>query len=106
MDQRRINISEARARLPELARRVAAVPGAVEYIEHRDLDDDLALTTASHIRYLEATVAELRKRASRPFRLAGSMTSALSDEAIEAGLGAARRSHAERAAEKARGLDT
>jgi predicted nucleic acid-binding protein len=31
-----LGISEARARLPELAKRLAAMPGRVEYISHRD----------------------------------------------------------------------
>ena len=100
--KRRMNISEARARLPELAKRVAATPGAVEFIEHRDLPEDLALTTASHIQFLETTVAELKRRTTRPFSLAGSIRSKLPDEEIEASLAAARQEQAERTASRVR----
>lgn len=100
--ERRPNISEARARLPELARRVAATPGAVEYIEHRDLREDLALTTASHIQFLETTIAELRRRTTRPFALAGSIRSGLSDGAVEDAISAARQETAERSASRMR----
>jgi hypothetical protein len=68
-----LGISEARARLPELAKRLAAMPGRVEYISHRDLDEDLALTTRAHIEYLEALVKELRARNASEFALAGSV---------------------------------
>jgi hypothetical protein len=83
---RRINISDARANLPEIAKRVARTPGAVQYIEHRDLDEDLALTTAGYIHYLETMVMELKKRVTKPFVLAGSMESDLTDEELEAAL--------------------
>jgi hypothetical protein len=85
-----LSISEARSRLPELAHRLAGSPGSVEYIAHRDLDEELALTTASHIRYLETTMEELRKKVARPFMLAGSIASGLSDEELEAALAANR----------------
>jgi hypothetical protein len=83
---KRINISEARANLPEIAKRVARTPGAVQYIEHRDLEEDLALTTASYIRYLETMVMELKKKVTKPFVLAGSLLSDLTDEELEAAL--------------------
>jgi hypothetical protein len=79
---RRINISEARANLPEIAKRVARTPGAVQYIEHRDLDEDLALTTAGYIHYLETMVMELKKKVTKPFVLAGSIQSDLTDEEL------------------------
>ncbi len=97
-----MNISEARAKLPELAKRVAATPGMVEYIEHRDLPEHLALTTASHIQFLETMVAELRRRTTQPFSLEGSIRSKLSDEELEASLAAARKEQAERATSKMR----
>ena len=87
---RKIGISEARARLPELARRVASAPGGVTYITHRDLDEDIAMTTRSHLRFLEDSLAELRARSSRGFRLAESMTSELDDATLEAALEALR----------------
>jgi len=71
--ERNLGISEARARLTELAKRVAAAPGRVEYITHRDLGEDLALTTRAHIEYLEALVKELRGHRTGEFRLAGSV---------------------------------
>jgi PHD/YefM family antitoxin component YafN of YafNO toxin-antitoxin module len=81
----RVSISEARARLPELAQRAMDAPGEPIIIEHRDRQERLVLTTESHLLMLEATVAELRKaRAGGPFKLAGSLQSDLSDEQLEA----------------------
>lgn len=85
-----LQISEARSRLPELAKRLVRSPGAVEYIAHRDLDETLALTTESHLRYLEDTVAELRRKLTKPFTLGGSMASELDDAGIEKTLDAVR----------------
>jgi Ni,Fe-hydrogenase maturation factor len=95
-----MNISEARAKLPELAKRVIATVGTVEYIEHRDLPEQLALTTESHIQFLETTVAELKRRTTQPFKLEGSVRSKLSDEELEASLAAARKEQADRAASR------
>jgi len=97
---RSTSISEARARLPELARRVAEKPGGVEYIHHRDLDEDIAMTTRSHLRYLEDSLRELRARNATGFTLAGSMASDLSDAAVEAGIEALRREAGTSAAAK------
>ncbi len=81
---RKLTISEARARLPELARKVVSEPGAVEYIAHRDLPDDLALTSARHLRSLEKTIEDLRSRLRMsPFRLAGSLATALDEDTLE-----------------------
>lgn len=84
--KRQMSISEARARLPELAHRIAGSPGRVEYIAHRDLDEDIAMTTRSHLRFLEDSLRELRRRSAGTFRLAESMSTALSDARVEAGL--------------------
>lgn len=81
-----ISISEARARLPELVRRIAGSPGRVEYITHRDLDEDIAMTTRSHLRFLEDSLRALRGRAATDFRLADSMSTELTDAEIEAAL--------------------
>lgn len=89
-----MKISEARARLPELAKRVVREAGAVEYIEHRDLPERLALTTESYIRFLETTVTELKRMRAEPFSLEGSITSTLSNEELEAAFSAARESQA------------
>lgn len=87
---RRINISEARARLPELAHYVASSPDRVVLIDHRDVDGPFALTTAAHLDYLNTLVDELRKRLGEPFRLAGSIESDLTADELEADLDAAR----------------
>lgn len=83
---RRTSISEARAHLPELARRVAATPGRVEYISHRDLEEDIAVTTRSHLRFLEDSLNALRARAACSFAMAGSMTTDRSDAELDAAL--------------------
>jgi Ni,Fe-hydrogenase maturation factor len=88
---RQINISEARGKLPELAQLLVRSPGEVVWIEHRDLDERLALTTESHIQRLQLLVKELRKQVTRPFKLAGSLESELSDEEIEVSLQAIRK---------------
>lgn len=88
---RRINISEARARLPELAQYVASSPDRVVLIDHRDVEGPFAFTTAAHLTYLTTLVEELRKRLGEPFRLAGSIESDLSSDEIEADLDAARK---------------
>lgn len=100
--KRTTTISEARAKLPELAKRVVSTPGAVEYIEHRDFSEKLALTTESHLQFLETTVAELRRLATRPFSLEGSIRSALSDTELEASLAAAREEQSSSAASRMR----
>jgi hypothetical protein len=81
-----INISEARGRLPELARYLARHPDRVVLVEHRDLDERIALTTERHLRYLEAVAQELKARVGKPFRLEGSVTSPLTDEELDAAL--------------------
>lgn len=86
----RTSISEARARLPELARQLVREPGAVAYIAHRDLPEGLAMMSESHLQYLEATVAELRRKLTRPFVVGGSASSALDDDALDAALLALR----------------
>ena len=78
-----LNISEARARLTEMAHRIAGSPGRVEYITHRDLEDDIAMTTRSHLRFLEDSLAQLRARATDSFRLAESMSTECSDEEVD-----------------------
>lgn len=87
---RKVNISEARARLPELARHVAQSDDPVVLIEHRDLTGALALTTEAHLHYLTTLVEQLRARLGEPFRLAGSVASELSGDELEAELAASR----------------
>lgn len=85
-----LNISDARARLPELAKFLVQHPADVVLVEHRDLDDRIALITERHLRYLENMVEELKKQRTRPFRLVGSITSQLEDDEVDAALDALR----------------
>ena len=82
----RIPISEARARLPELAQRVMDAPGEKVIIEHRDRKERLVLTAESYVAMLEATVTELRSRMGGGFKLAGSLSTELSDAELTAAL--------------------
>jgi hypothetical protein len=86
----RISISEARARLPELAQRAMASPDAVIVIEHRDYSENLVLTTEGHLRMLEALMEKSTTKRNAPFKLAGSMTSDLTDEELEKAIETAR----------------
>lgn len=85
-----LSISEARSKLPQIAQSLVREAGAVVYIEHRDLDERLAVTTESHLRYLETMVEQLRQRVARPFSLAGSIETELSAEGVEAEIAALR----------------
>src|SRR5688572_21991962 len=84
--RRRIGISEARGKLPELAKHLARNPTDVVLIEHRDLRERIAMTSEENLRYLETMADELRKQAAGSFRLAGSITSQLTDDELEAAL--------------------
>lgn len=101
---RRISISEARARLPELARYVTESDENLVLIDHRDLAGPLVLTTEAHLRKLTTLVEELRKQNSRPFRLAGSIESDLSADELEAELSAMRAEQRERDEARIRSL--
>jgi hypothetical protein len=81
----RIPISEARARLPELAQRAMASPNSIIIIEHRDYDEKLVLTTEAHYRMLEKKAKNIRPTKPK-FKLAGSMSTDLTDEEQEAAL--------------------
>jgi hypothetical protein len=94
----RLSISEARARLPELAQLVMEAPGRAIIIEHRDFEERLVLTTESSIKALETTV---KNTPTAPvFKLAGSMTSDLSDDELEAAMIALRQRSSEEAARR------
>ncbi len=101
---RSIPISEARARLPELARRVASTQGRVEYISHRDLEDDIAMISRSHLRFLEDSLRELRGRTAGAFTLSGSMATDLGEAGLDAELDALRAEATGRADAKRDGL--
>jgi hypothetical protein len=98
----RLSISEARARLPELAQLVMEAPGRAIIIEHRDFQERLVLTTESSIQALETAVKNAPK--ATEFRLAGSMSSDLSDEELEAAMAEVRRAWSEEAARRAERL--
>ena len=80
---RHISISEARGKLPQIAKLLKRSPDEVVLIEHRDLDDRLAIVSERHLRNLEAIVKSLKDQFSKPFRLAGSIESKLSDQELE-----------------------
>ncbi len=98
---RSINISEARARLPELARYLRRSPSRVVFIEHRDMEERLALITEGRLRYLEALVAAAARQADSAFRLAGSMSSTLTDDELEQALLDVKRDQTTRSSAKA-----
>jgi len=79
---RHMSISEARRKLFELAEYVAAQDGVV-FIEHRDKRERVALVSEARLNYLEASLRELRRQVVKPFRLAGSIVSELSDDELE-----------------------
>jgi PHD/YefM family antitoxin component YafN of YafNO toxin-antitoxin module len=82
----RISISEARARLPELAQRAMASPESVIVIEHRDYSENLVLTTEAHYRMLEALKKKETAALAAGFKLLGSISSDLSDAELEAAM--------------------
>lgn len=81
-----MSISEARARLPELARHVVARPGAAVVIENQRMDEAVVLTSERHLRFLEAQVAELRKHVAGSFVLRGSAETDLGPDELAAAL--------------------
>jgi hypothetical protein len=98
--RRSLSISEARARLPELARYLAETPEGVVLIEHRDRAERLALITERRLRYMESLLSATLVQEGGSFRLAGSMTSDLDDEGLEAALSALKREGEVRARRK------
>lgn len=88
---RSLSISEARARLPELARYLSGAPNGVVFIEHRDRVERLALITEKRLRYLESLVSGSLVREGGSFQLGGSMTSDLDDEELDKALMAVKR---------------
>jgi lipoate-protein ligase A len=83
---RHISISEARGKLPQIAKLLKRSPDEVVLVEHRDLDDRLAIVSERHLRNLESIVKSLKDQFSKPFRLAGSIESELSDQELEEAL--------------------
>jgi hypothetical protein len=83
---RPISISEARGKLPQIARLLKRSPHEVVLVEHRDMDDRLAIVSERHLRNLESIVKSLKDQHAKPFRLAGSIESKLSDRELEQAL--------------------
>ena len=77
-----IGISEARARLLELASRVASRGGEVVVIENRRRGERVVLVSESYLRSLEVRVQEMEKKPADTFVLAGSVESDLTAEAL------------------------
>jgi hypothetical protein len=99
-----LSISDARARLPELARYLSGAPDGVVFIEHRDRAERLVLITERRLRYLESLVGASLVREGGSFRLAGSMTSDLDDEELDKALMAVKREGEARAQTKSEEL--
>lgn len=86
-----IPISDARARLLELAGHVAARPGEAVLIENRRQGDRVALVAESYLRTLEATVAEMQKKPAEEFELVGSIETDLSPGELAGAITALRK---------------
>lgn len=95
-----VSISEARARLPELAQLVMAAPQNTVIIEHRDRKERVVLTAESYLRTLEAIVDNWKKQTADSFSLASSMSSELTDDQLQAALTGLREEAAAAAASK------
>ena len=90
--------------MPELARYLSRSPHEAILIDHRDMEGRLALVTERHLRYLESIVQAAQGRRAGSFKLAGSISSSLSDEAIEEALAAMAEELSTRAEAKTRSL--
>lgn len=80
-----LSISEARAKLFELMDYVNR-EGAVVVIEHRDRSERAVLLSEARLKFLETHLRALKKQRGKPFTLAGSISSALSDADLEVSL--------------------
>lgn len=80
---KRFSISEARGKLPQIAKLLRRSPHEVVLVEHRDVDERLAIVSEQHLRNLESLVKTLKAKLTQPFQLAGSINSNLSDNELE-----------------------
>ena len=80
---KRFSISEARDKLPQIAKLLRRSPHEVVLVEHRDVDERLAIVSEQHLRDLESLVKTLKAKLTQPFQLAGSINSNLSDNELE-----------------------
>ncbi|MGH7504574.1 MAG: hypothetical protein ACRELX_02945 [Longimicrobiales bacterium] len=85
-----VNISDARARLPELARRVVEDPQAIVVIENRRLSGRAVLIAEERFQILEAAASMLRGGMEASFQLAGSIATALDDADLDAAVAVLR----------------
>jgi PHD/YefM family antitoxin component YafN of YafNO toxin-antitoxin module len=97
---KKLKISEARAKLFELVDYVTSEEQRVVLIERRDKPERAALVSEGHLRYLYATIEGLERKDRSPFRLKGSMNLLVGPEELEAALAEGRRKQAELAARK------
>ncbi len=97
---KKLKISEARAKLFDLVDYVTGEDQRVVLIERRNKPERAALVSEEHLRYLYATIEGLESKQRSPFRLKGSMKLLVSPEELEAALGEGRREQAELAARK------
>lgn len=97
---KKLKISEARAKLFDLVDFVTGEEQGVVLIERRNNPERAALVSEEHLRYLYATIEGLESKQRSPFRLKGSMKLLVSPEELEAALGEGRREQAELAARK------
>lgn len=98
--ERKLKISEARARLFDLVDYVTREERGVVLIERRDRPERAALVSEEHLRYLYATIDGLERKSRTPFRLKGSMKLMVSPEELESALAEGRREQAELATRK------
>lgn len=81
----RVPVSTARAKLFSLADMVRSGDDTTVVLEQRGAREQVALVRESRLAYLEARVMELEaKEKQAPFKLAGSLSTVLDDEALEA----------------------
>lgn len=89
-----VPISTARAELFTLSDMVRnSADGTFVVLEQRGEAEQVALVRESRLAYLEARVTELdgQRQKRTPFRLAGSLSSALGDDALDEVLGQIRK---------------
>ncbi|MEX2270168.1 MAG: hypothetical protein WD690_01765 [Vicinamibacterales bacterium] len=87
----KVPISSARAQLFHLSDLVRSGDDIVVVLEQRGGKENVALVRETRLVYLETRAAEAEKRATKPFRLAGSMKLLVSSEELEESLKEIRR---------------
>lgn len=93
-------VSEARSRFSELVEQVMEQPGTAVHIGHRGRKGSVVLVDALHYQLLVEKARVAEQTWGNHFRLEGSIEILVSDEDLEAGIAADRRTQAELAAAK------